>query len=76
LAARAAGKKDDATSNHVRSSTPDISSGLTTEAFSVKRYPARQRRFEIRVYLLLDELTFHAALPSPTNPKQLVQRRL
>lgn len=44
---------------YLRGSTPDFSSGLTPEAFPVKGYPTRQRTFEIRVYLLLDELTFH-----------------
>ena len=49
LAAAAARRKSMSTSSCLRGSTPDFSSGLTSEA-------ARQRRFEIRVFIPLDEL--------------------
>lgn len=52
LAASAFGRKS-------RGFTSDFSSGLTTEDFPVKGYPAKQGRIEIIVYILLDELTFH-----------------
>ena len=52
-------------SNCLRGSTPDFSSGLTPEAFPVTGYAARQRRFEIRVFLPL------AGLPSWVDEPQL-----
>lgn len=48
---------------------PDYSSGFTSEAFPMSRYSTRQRRSEIGVFLLPNEL-----LTSPTCPKQLVLR--
>ena len=48
-------KKVDATPSRLKGFTPEFSSMLTPETFPVKGYSARQWRFEIRVYFLLDE---------------------
>ena len=63
LAAGAARKKSMSTSSCLRGSTPDFSSELTSEAFPMNGYAARQRRFEIRVFLLLDELASQVVEP-------------
>ena len=44
---------------------PDLSSRLTPEAFPGLYMTARQRRFEIKVFLLLDELPSQANERSP-----------
>ena len=48
---------------------PDLSSRLTPEAFPGLYMAARQRRFEIKVFLLLDELPSQANERSPLANK-------
>ena len=63
LVARAARRKSMSTSSCLRGATPDFSSGLTSKAFPMNGYAARQRRFEIRVFLPLDELPSQVVEP-------------
>ena len=48
---------------------PDLSSRLTPEAFPGLKMAARPRRFEIKVFLLLDELPSQANERSPLAKK-------
>ena len=67
-------KLPEGSAEHLSSgSTLDLSSRFTPEAFRRSGIAARQRRFEIRVYLPLDGLPSQAK--SPIYPGQLVIRR-
>ena len=50
-------------------SAPDLSSRLTPKAFPGLYMATRQQRFEIKVFLLLDELPFQANERSPIAKK-------
>ena len=63
LAAGAGRRKTTSTSSCLRVSTPDFSSGLTSEAVPMNGNAGRQRRFEITVFLPLDELPSQVVEP-------------
>ena len=52
-----------ASADHLGSPAPDCPLGLTPEAFPMTGYAARQQRFEVRVFLPLDELPYQVDKP-------------
>ena len=63
LAAGVAGRFCSTGTSRLRDSTPDFLSGFTPLAFVIPMTSARQRRFELRVFLPLGELPSQVASP-------------